>query len=199
MPVRDIGVGYAFASPRGRSPAPGSPARSTPASRIPRTASPARWPAAIVAVELYKRRAASAARPARSGSGRLRSASRSAAGAACSPGFADETYGVPTACPGGSTSATASRAIRSSSTRAWRCSPSSPSISPALAPPRAPGRATAPSICSCSVYAAQRFVWEFLKPYPRVLGPLDLFQLLALVMIALCPDLRCTRSPNPHA
>ncbi|MEA3003550.1 MAG: phosphatidylglycerol---prolipoprotein diacylglyceryl transferase [Sphingomonadales bacterium] len=33
-------------------------------------------------------------------------------------------------------------------------------------------------------YAAQRFLWEFLKPYPRVLGPLDIFQLLALAMIA---------------
>jgi phosphatidylglycerol:prolipoprotein diacylglycerol transferase len=33
-------------------------------------------------------------------------------------------------------------------------------------------------------YAAQRFVWEFLKPYPRLLGPLDVFQLLALAMIA---------------
>ena len=33
-------------------------------------------------------------------------------------------------------------------------------------------------------YAAQRFAWEFLKPYPRILGPLDIFQLLALAMIA---------------
>jgi prolipoprotein diacylglyceryltransferase len=33
-------------------------------------------------------------------------------------------------------------------------------------------------------YAAQRFAWEFLKPYPRLLGPLDVFQLLALAMIA---------------
>jgi phosphatidylglycerol---prolipoprotein diacylglyceryl transferase len=32
-------------------------------------------------------------------------------------------------------------------------------------------------------YAAQRFVWEFFKPYPDVIGPLDLFQLLALAMI----------------
>ena len=32
-------------------------------------------------------------------------------------------------------------------------------------------------------YAAQRFCWEFLKPYPRLLGPLDLFQLLAAFMI----------------
>ena len=40
------------------------------------------------------------------------------------------------ACPGRSISATACRAIRSSSTRAWRCSPSSLSISLALAPPR---------------------------------------------------------------
>lgn len=33
-------------------------------------------------------------------------------------------------------------------------------------------------------YAAQRFFWEFFKPYPRLVGPLDLFQLLAAVMIA---------------
>jgi hypothetical protein len=33
-------------------------------------------------------------------------------------------------------------------------------------------------------YGAQRFVWEFLKPYPRLLGGLDLFQLIALGMIA---------------
>jgi phosphatidylglycerol:prolipoprotein diacylglycerol transferase len=33
-------------------------------------------------------------------------------------------------------------------------------------------------------YAAQRFVWELFKPYPRLAGPLDVFQLLALAMIA---------------
>lgn len=33
-------------------------------------------------------------------------------------------------------------------------------------------------------YAAQRFVWEFLKPYPAVLGPLNLFHLLMLGLIA---------------
>ncbi len=32
-------------------------------------------------------------------------------------------------------------------------------------------------------YAAQRFVWEFLKPYPDLIGPLNLFQLLALAML----------------
>ena len=32
-------------------------------------------------------------------------------------------------------------------------------------------------------YAAQRFVWEFFKPYPDLIGPLNLFQLLALAMI----------------
>ena len=44
-------------------------------------------------------------------------------------------------------------------------------------------------------YATQRFVWEFLKPYPRLLGPLDLFQLLALAMIfyALVFDARARR------
>jgi prolipoprotein diacylglyceryltransferase len=44
-------------------------------------------------------------------------------------------------------------------------------------------------------YAVQRFAWEFLKPYPRVLGPFDVFQLLALAMIgyALLFDARARR------
>lgn len=33
-------------------------------------------------------------------------------------------------------------------------------------------------------YAAQRFLWEFLKPYPAVLGPLNIFHLLMLGLIA---------------
>ncbi len=33
-------------------------------------------------------------------------------------------------------------------------------------------------------YGAQRFVWEFLKPYPRLGWGLDLFQLIALGLIA---------------
>lgn len=32
-------------------------------------------------------------------------------------------------------------------------------------------------------YGAQRFLWEFLKPYPRLIGPLDLFQFIALGLI----------------
>src|SRR6185436_7318706 len=45
-------------------------------------------------------------------------------------------------------------------------------------------------------YAVQRFVWEFLKPYPRLVGPLDVFQLLALAMIfyALVFDARARRN-----
>ncbi len=34
------------------------------------------------------------------------------------------------------------------------------------------------------VYAGQRFLWEFLKPYGTVLGPLNLFHLLSLALIA---------------
>ncbi|WP_206185863.1 prolipoprotein diacylglyceryl transferase [Sphingosinicella sp. BN140058] len=46
------------------------------------------------------------------------------------------------------------------------------------------------------VYAAQRFVWEFLKPYPEVIGPLNVFQLLAGLMIvyALWFDARARRT-----
>jgi prolipoprotein diacylglyceryltransferase len=32
-------------------------------------------------------------------------------------------------------------------------------------------------------YALQRFAWEFLKPYPDVIGPFDLFQILCLAML----------------
>jgi prolipoprotein diacylglyceryltransferase len=33
-------------------------------------------------------------------------------------------------------------------------------------------------------YGMQRFVWEFLKPYPTVMGPFNVFHLLCLAMIA---------------
>ena len=36
----------------------------------------------------------------------------------------------------------------------------------------------------CACYGAQRFVWEFFKPYPRLLGGLDLFQFIALGLVA---------------
>jgi len=44
-------------------------------------------------------------------------------------------------------------------------------------------------------YAVQRFAWEFLKPYPGLVGPLDVFQLLALGLIAyaLIYDARARR------
>jgi prolipoprotein diacylglyceryltransferase len=32
-------------------------------------------------------------------------------------------------------------------------------------------------------YAAQRVVWDFLKPYPTVLGPLNIFHLICLAML----------------
>jgi phosphatidylglycerol:prolipoprotein diacylglycerol transferase len=33
-------------------------------------------------------------------------------------------------------------------------------------------------------YAVQRFFWEFLKPYPKVLGPFDMFHFLMLTLFA---------------
>jgi prolipoprotein diacylglyceryltransferase len=32
-------------------------------------------------------------------------------------------------------------------------------------------------------YGAQRFLWEFLKPYPKLLGPFNVFQLISLGLI----------------
>ena len=50
--------------------------------------------------------------------------------------------------------------------------------------------------CSVLWYGAQRFAWEFLKPYPRLVGPLNLFHLSALGLVAYGLVLRCTRSPT---
>ena len=36
----------------------------------------------------------------------------------------------------------------------------------------------------CIAYGVQRFAWEFLKPYPRVLGPFNLFHLLCAGLVA---------------
>ena len=36
----------------------------------------------------------------------------------------------------------------------------------------------------CIWYGVQRFCWEYLKPYPRLIGPFNLFQLLCLGLIA---------------
>ncbi len=36
----------------------------------------------------------------------------------------------------------------------------------------------------CLAYAVQRFAWEFLKPYPRLIGPFNLFHILCLGLAA---------------
>lgn len=36
----------------------------------------------------------------------------------------------------------------------------------------------------CVAYAVQRFAWEFLKPYPRLIGPFNLFHILCLGLVA---------------
>ena len=35
----------------------------------------------------------------------------------------------------------------------------------------------------CIVYGVQRFAWKFLKPYPRVLGPFNIFHLLCTGLV----------------
>lgn len=40
-------------------------------------------------------------------------------------------------------------------------------------------------------YAAQRFAWEFLKPYAAVAGPLNLFQYVCLILIAYSLGMTC--------
>jgi phosphatidylglycerol---prolipoprotein diacylglyceryl transferase len=51
-----------------------------------------------------------------------------------------------------------------------------------------------------AVYAGQRFVWEFLKPYGTVIGPFNLFHLLSLALVAYAAvfALRELRQPCPQ-
>ena len=49
---------------------------------------------------------------------------------------------------------------------------------------RAPWATTGAFYVLVGWYGVQRFVWEFFKPYPRLVGPLDIFQLCALGLIA---------------
>jgi prolipoprotein diacylglyceryltransferase len=35
----------------------------------------------------------------------------------------------------------------------------------------------------CAWYGLQRFAWEFLKPYPRLIGPLNLFHLICAGLV----------------
>jgi len=36
----------------------------------------------------------------------------------------------------------------------------------------------------CMAYGLQRFVWEFLKPYPKLIGPFNIFHMLCLGLVA---------------
>lgn len=49
---------------------------------------------------------------------------------------------------------------------------------------RAPWAMTRSFWALAAWYGAQRFVWEFLKPYPKLFGPFNLFHLISLGLIA---------------
>jgi len=53
-----------------------------------------------------------------------------------------------------------------------------------------------------AVYAVQRFAWEFCKPYATIIGPLNLFHLLSLALVAYAlvfarRELQQCRYPQP--
>lgn len=47
-------------------------------------------------------------------------------------------------------------------------------------------------------YGAQRFLWEFLKPYGRILGPFTLFQLLSVILILYAAAMLATAREPRH-
>ena len=138
----------------------------------------------IVAVELWK---LAPRRPAvdRRRAGRCRSASGIVIGrlGCFFAGLPDYTYGsTDQPALGGGPRRRRSAATRSSSTNRWRWPGSSRSIcARASATPLGARHAFHAMII---FYAGQRFVWEFLKPYPAVLGPLNVFHLLMLGLVA---------------
>ena len=118
------------------------PDRSTRASLIPRTASPARSPAGSSRSSSTKWRAAITGSTGAIWVGPLALGIAVGRWGCLFAGLADETYGVPTSLALGRRSRRRHRrATRSSSTRAWRCSPSSPSIWS-----RSPGARPGPAI-----------------------------------------------------
>ena len=53
-----------------------------------------------------------------------------------------------------------------------------------------------------AVYAVQRFAWEFWKPYATIIGPLNVFHLLSLALVAYAlvfarRELQQCRYPQP--
>jgi phosphatidylglycerol---prolipoprotein diacylglyceryl transferase len=48
-----------------------------------------------------------------------------------------------------------------------------------------------------AVYALQRFGWEFLKPYGKITGPLNLFHLLSLALVAYAIVFACRELSQP--
>ena len=45
-------------------------------------------------------------------------------------------------------------------------------------------------------YGVQRFLWEFLKPYPTVLGPFNVFHLFCIAMIVYSIFMIAGSSPS---
>ncbi|HEY5288965.1 MAG TPA: prolipoprotein diacylglyceryl transferase family protein [Caulobacteraceae bacterium] len=132
---------------------------------------------AIVAVELYK-----AARGIKGSTGGLFVGSFSLGVVigrfGCFfAGIADDTYGTPTALPWG---VDLGDGVPRHPVQLYE----SASMAVFLAlylmglKTRAPWAMRRGFYAMCAWYGAQRFLWEFLKPYPSVVGPLNLFHIL---------------------
>ena len=159
------------------------PIRCAARSSRRRTALPARSPAASSRSSCGSGRTEFALQLAARSCCRFASGSSSAASAASSPGCPITLTGFRPACRGRWTSATGSGVIPSSSMNHCRWPCSSPSMfAHALRNARwARDHAFHAMII---FYAGQRFLWEFLKPYPAVLGPLNIFHILMVGLVA---------------
>jgi phosphatidylglycerol:prolipoprotein diacylglycerol transferase len=133
---------------------------------------------AIVAVELYK-----AARGIRGSTGTIFVGSFAVGvivgrlGCLFS-GLADRTYGVPTSLPWG---VELGDGVARHPVQLYESASMALFLAIYLAglAMRSPWALRRGFYALCIWYGAQRFVWEFLKPYPAVLGPLNLFHLIA--------------------
>ena len=182
LPVRDIGVGYALCLGAGAIAGAWLAGSLNTGLAHPSHSIAGALAGGIVAVELWK-----AARGVKESTGVIW-VGPLALGIAVGrigcflAGLPDMTYGVPTSLPWG---VDFGDGIRRHPVQLYESATMLAFLAVylhALAR-RAAWTRTSAFYMFVLVYAAQRFVWEFLKPYPRVLGPFDIFQLLGLVMI----------------
>lgn len=111
-------------------------------------------------------------------------------------GFDDMTYGTPTSLPWG---VDFSDGVRRHPVQLYEAAAMAAFLFAFILLLRHEGRTMrrAGFYLFAAFYALQRFGWEFLKPYGTIVGPLNLFHLLSLALIAYAFVFACRELSQP--